>query len=657
MDDEAGRGWGRHAPAWLEELVRTGSPAVPWRDVVRFAVAIPAPLAVAVAVEGGIEPGATLSAGTFGTMGALVGTLAPQAGPLREKVRRTVAATAFGAVGLLAGGFATGGGWAPVAAVALISVVAAGVSRINATMSLASLQLLIYTALSSGFATSLPWQTEIAFFLLGAAWAGVVTLLQTRTETGDPDRVAVASVFSRIATLLEAGDAAQAEEARRELTTALNAAYDRVIRSRSHHAGRVRELSELAGVLNSAAPLVEGAVVAARARVPVDEDDVAAVRALAAALTGERVLPPERPPPLEEGHSARRAVRHGVRLVWNVVGDPEERAGAAAPPPEAELGARLRDLYDRTLASAESRAFAVRLALCMSIAEVARQLLPAQRPYWVLLTVAIVLKPDFGSVFGRAVQRGAGTLLGVLLGSAVLAVLGGSAWLLAAMAASAAVLPWARAANFGLFSVFQTPVILLMLDLTLTHDAGLVGERLVDTLVGCGIVLVFGYLLWPQTWRAPLDQALHEAATALDGFVDAAFTGGPADRRRARRRNYRALTELQAQLQRRLAEPPPISTRAAAWWPVIVALERTSDAVTEAVIATREGEPVPDLAQVAVLRRAIRQLEVDVRTTGPDDDAEIHADGVLAPVAREVDTARRLVRATAPGRRALRGRR
>jgi len=650
---DGGRGRGLHAPAWLEELVRTGHPAVPWRDVVRFAVAIPAPLAVAVAVEGGIEPGTTLSAGTFGTMGALVATLAPQAGPLREKLRRTATATAFGAVGLLAGGFATGGGWAPVVVVALISVVAAGISAINATMSLGSLQLLVYTALASGFVTSLPWHTEIAFFLLGAAWATLATLVQTRTEVGDPDRAAVAAVFTRIADLLEAGEAERAEEARRELTTALNAAYDRVIRSRSHHAGRVRELSELAGVLNSAAPLVEAAVASARARVPAD-DDVAAVRALAAALGGNQELSGERPPPLEEGHHARRAVRHGVRLVWSVVGDPEERAGAAAPPAGTDLRTRLHDLADRTLVSADSRAFAVRLTLCMTIAEIARQLLPAERPYWVLLTVAIVLKPDLGSVFGRAVQRGAGTLLGVLIGSAVLAVLSGSPWLLVAMAASAAVLPWARAANFGLFSVFQTPVILLMLDLTLTHDAGLVAERLVDTLVGCGIVLVFGYLLWPQSWRAPLDRALHEAAVALDGFVDAAFTGGAADRRRARRRNYRALTELQAQLQRRLAEPPPISTRAAAWWPVIVALERTSDAVTEAVIATRAGVPGPDLAQVVVLRRAIRQLEDDVRTTGTDDDAEILADGVLAPVAREVDTARRLVRATAPGRRSRR---
>ena len=84
---------------------------------------------------------------------------------------------------------------------------------------------------------------------------------------------------------------------------------------------------------------------------------------------------------------------------------------------------------------------------------------------------------------------------------------------------------------------------------------------------------------------------------------------------------------------------------------MIVQLERTSDAVTEAVIAMRAGEPVPDPAQVAVLRKAIRQLEDDLREHRLPDDAEIDAEGVLALVAREVDTARRLVRESIPGRR------
>ena len=142
---------------------------------------------------------------------------------------------------------------------------------------------------------------------------------------------------------------AATDDARRALTTALNGAYDRVIRSRSHTAGRVKELSELAGVLNSAAPLVEGAVAVSRAAEPADPGDITAVRALATALQANDELPAGRPPPLEDGTAARRAVRHGVRLVWNVVGDPEERAGAAAVRPPVDLRTRLHDLADRTL--------------------------------------------------------------------------------------------------------------------------------------------------------------------------------------------------------------------------------------------------------------------------------------------------------------------
>jgi len=628
--------------------VRTKRPPVPWRDVVRFAVTVPAPLVVAVTVAGGLEPGAALGAGVFATTGALAATLAPRPGPLRDRLRRIASATVFGGVGLVVGQYASGGGWEPVVVIALLSAAAAFLSAVSAVLSLGSLQLLVYTALSSGLVTPLPAAAEVGCFFAGAGWATLTTLVHSRTETLDPDRSSVAAVFTRIAELLTV----RSDETRRALTTALNDAYDRVIRSRSLSAGRTRQLSELAGVLNASAPLVEAAVASSRAGIEADPEDVAAVRALGDAVSGTRPLPADRPTAVEGPGPVHRAVRHGIRLVWNVVGDPEERAGAAAQRLTQDRRVRLRELVDRTLTSRDSQAFAVRLMLCMSIAEIARQVVPLPRPYWVLLTVAIVLKPDFGSVFTRAVQRGAGTLVGVLIGSGLLAVVPRGPWVLVAMVAAAAVLPWARDASYGLFSVFLTPLVILLLDVAVPGGVGLVGARLIDTLIGCAIVLVFGYLLWPQTWRAPLDQALHDTAVALDSFVDAAFAGSPVERRRARRLTYRALTEVQTQLQRRLAEPPPISSRAAAWWPVIVQLERTADAVTEAVIATRGGEPAPDPAQVAVLRRAIRQLEDDVRSRGAaQDDAEIHADGVLAAVAREVDAARRLIRETAPGRR------
>jgi uncharacterized membrane protein YccC len=58
------------------------------------------------------------------------------------------------------------------------------------------------------------------------------------------------------------------------------------------------------------------------------------------------------------------------------------------------------------------RTFTLRLMACMGVAGLVSEVLPLQRSYWVPLTVAIVLKPDYGSVFARALQRGIGTVVG-----------------------------------------------------------------------------------------------------------------------------------------------------------------------------------------------------------------------------------------------------
>ena len=184
---------GLRAPAWLEELVRTSRPTLPWRDVVRFAVVIPTPLAVALLI-GGVQ-GSALGAGVFATMGALAASLAPQSGPLRTRLRRVAAASLLGGLGLVVGHGLTGGGWLPVVLIAAVSAVSALLSSISGAFSRGALQLLVYTAISSGLATPLPPLAEVGCFLAGALWATLAVLLQARAEPLDPDRASVAAVF------------------------------------------------------------------------------------------------------------------------------------------------------------------------------------------------------------------------------------------------------------------------------------------------------------------------------------------------------------------------------------------------------------------------------------------------------------------------------
>jgi uncharacterized membrane protein YccC len=81
---------------------------------------------------------------------------------------------------------------------------------------------------------------------------------------------------------------------------------------------------------------------------------------------------------------------------------PDGRIG----PRRAGRRERLRDVLDETVSGHLTRIFTVRLMVSVGVAAVASQVLPLQRSYWVVLTVAIVLRPDFGSVFARALQRG-----------------------------------------------------------------------------------------------------------------------------------------------------------------------------------------------------------------------------------------------------------
>ena len=72
----------------------------------------------------------------------------------------------------------------------------------------------------------------------------------------------------------------------------------------------------------------------------------------------------------------------------------------------------LMAVLDRLRGGQLAWTFTIRLMACVGVAAVASEVLPLQRSYWVVLTVAIVVKPDDGSVFARALQRGIGTIDG-----------------------------------------------------------------------------------------------------------------------------------------------------------------------------------------------------------------------------------------------------
>ncbi|MFC8954000.1 FUSC family protein [Streptomyces sp. NPDC057101] len=634
-------------PAWLTAGLKPAPAPIPWAAALRAAVALAAPLAVGLAAG---QP----AYGALVSMGALSGVIGDTADAYRMRVFNIAVPQLFGAVGVTLGTLVFGHGWLAVAVLTLVALVSGMISSIGAVASVSGLLLLLNSVVGAGLPMPDPWWKAPLLLTLGGLFVLVLTLLGWPLRRAAPERAAVAATYRAVAELYEATGSSAYDEKRHAVTASLNHSYDLILARRARQHGRAPSLVRLLAQLNVVIPLAEAAPAAhLRAQLygPLSGAIPATVRQLADAVeesrTGTLVLDlptPERPAEKAVDH----ALRHAAAVVHQAEPDPHNVDDRLGRP--AALRVRARRTTRAVLFSGASWRYGLRLALCIGLAQALVSLIAVPRSYWVALTVTFVLKPDFGSVFSRAVLRALGTAAGLLLAALVLAEVPRGWWDVPVMCVLAALIPVFSAKGYAFQTAAITPVILLLSDTLNQQGFGLVMPRLYDSLIGCGIALVAGYLLWPESWHTRIGDRLADAVADTADYVALAFaevTAGQGDqgtRLRARRKLYRDLSTVRSEFQRALTEPPPTGTRAAAWWPLVVAVERIVDATTAARIRVDHGAPDPDPAEVTAVERELRELAdglrdtdtlVAVRTELPGDET-----GVLEPLRQEVRAAR-----------------
>lgn len=159
-----------------------------------------------------------------------------------------------------------------------------------------------------------------------------------------------------------------------------------------------------------------------------------------------------------------------------------------------------------TLRSAACR-HAIRLATCLGIADVLARLPALPRAYWLPMTVAIVLKPDFAATFTRGLGRLAGTILGLLLATALVYAMVGQ---VAGRVVLAGILVFAvrslGPANYGLTVTAITALVVVLTSFAGADPGATILERGGYTLVG-GALALAAYAAWP-TWERTQTPAL-----------------------------------------------------------------------------------------------------------------------------------------------------
>ena len=593
--------------------------------MVRAALAICVPLAAGLAAH---KP----ALGLLPAIGGLIAVVVDVGGPYVARVKRVGSAAVFGgAVGLTIGTLIHGRGWIAVVVLVLVAGVSVLVSELGSIGSVTGLQLLVYASFGFGPLGGLrPWWSGPLEFLIGVAWAMILIIPCWILYPRAAEQHAVADVYRAVATRLRSIGTGDNTASRRAVTAALNVAYDQALTARSAIGGMDPRLMRLMALLNHSLLLADASASLALegSRPPPGVTD--AIDRLADAIQ-RGTPPPDIPPAWSDSPGAQAlydALTGAVRLLTG-----RDVSDRALPPPPPSLRERLGNLIDKMRGGRLVRTYALRLMASIGVAVVVSNILPLQRSYWVVLTVAIVLKPDFGSVFARAIQRGIGTVVGAVIGAIILAIVPYGLWLLLPAAVLAALLPYARILNFGLLSTFLTPLIVVLIDLFNRTGWRLAEARLIDTLVGCAIVLFVGYAPWPGSWQAHLPERFAEALIRVAKYTERALAGPSPERQRLRRETSRYLSDMRAEFQRSMSEPPAVSRRASAWWPALVGLEQVLDAVTATAVAVDHGVPAPSPEAVRQVAAVLNQIADAVQAGGRlPPDTELPDDQVLKPV-------------------------
>ncbi len=205
--------------------------------------------------------------------------------------------------------------------------------------------------------------------------------------------------------------------------------------------------------------------------------------------------------------------------------------------------------------------FALRVAMAIGVGLLVAHHLPySSHGYWVVLTIAIVLKPSFSMTRQRRSDRLIGTAIGCVITAAILHFVHKPVLLLGFLFIATTAVPAFVYVKYRYTAIAASMQILLQINLLVPGSGHVVGERLLDTVIGVAIATFFSFILPSWEYRGlrrlviGVLQASQRYATASRELLQSGSTDD-FPYRLARKRFMDSVGALGAALGRMLDEP------------------------------------------------------------------------------------------------------
>lgn len=205
---------------------------------------------------------------------------------------------------------------------------------------------------------------------------------------------------------------------------------------------------------------------------------------------------------------------------------------------------------------------AVRVTLGLLAGYIASLFFAVGHGYWILLTIAVILKPAFSITKQRNIHRIGGTILGVIVGFLFLYLIDESTPLFILMMVSMILAYSFLKINYFVASTSITLYVILSFHfLNPQHVTAVLQDRVADTVIGSLIAYIISSYVLPVWEHSQIKQYMKEALDANRKYFDivaAKFTGKQLDINELkvlRKNAIIAMANLSDNFQKMLSEP------------------------------------------------------------------------------------------------------
>ncbi|WP_428959658.1 FUSC family protein [Xanthomonas oryzae] len=198
---------------------------------------------------------------------------------------------------------------------------------------------------------------------------------------------------------------------------------------------------------------------------------------------------------------------------------------------------------------------ALRCGMCLALAIAFQRWQPLPHGFWIPMTTAIVLKPDFGGTFSFGALRVAGTFVGLLLATLLAHLaMDGASIRLVLLTLFCLGFRLLTQVNYGIGVAFLTGMLVLLLSFEGVSPGEAVGARLQATVAGSALALM-AYALWPTRERRQIRASLAHLLSAYRDYLRHLLLGQMDDLGDTRAAARVARTNAQASIERLRGEP------------------------------------------------------------------------------------------------------